>query len=262
MVLLADNLAAQVALEKLERGLTAARQGNCAAAIPDLEAAVNENERLVQALNALAVCEAAMGNPDRASAGFERIAKLEPNAWQAWNNLGASYLSSNRPARALEALRKAVKLEPGAANAWFHLGAAFNALGRTVDAFGALDHAQRISSADTAITKAWLDTAAAIAIEASVRGLPFVAIRAVLDEVDDEIFGAEMADEDGSVKPLAATSFLLRNPATMLKLPRMIRNLSRATAAIADALMAIAHEGQDPAATKRARGPVERKRPR
>ncbi len=103
---------------------------------------------------------------------------------------------------------------------------------------------------------------AAIAAEASVRGLPFVAIRAVLDEVDAEIFGAEMADEDGNVKPLAATSFLLRNPATMLKLPRMIRNLSRATAAIADALMAIAHEGQDPAATKRARDPVEQKRRR
>ena len=167
LVLLADDLAAQAALEKLERGLSAARQGNCAAAIPDLQAAVNENERLVPALNALSVCEAAMGNPDRASAGFERITKLEPNAWQAWNNLGASYLSGNRPERALEALRKAVKLAPGAANAWFHLGSAFNALGRTVDAFGALDHAQRISSADTAITKAWLDTAAAIATEAS-----------------------------------------------------------------------------------------------
>ena len=102
---------------------------------------------------------------------------------------------------------------------------------------------------------------AAIAAEATARGLPFVAIRAVLDEVDDEIFGAEMADEDGNVKPLAATSFLLRNPATMLKLPRMIRNLSRATASIADALIAIAHEGQDPEATKRGRGPAERKRP-
>jgi len=169
LVLLADDLAAQAALEKLERGLIAARRGDCAAAIPDLQAAVNENERLVPALNALSVCEAAMGNPDRASAGFERITKLEPNAWQAWNNLGASYLSSNRPERALEALRKAVKLAPGAANAWFHLGSAFNGLGRTIDAFAALDHAQRMSSADIAITKAWLDTAAAIATEASDR---------------------------------------------------------------------------------------------
>lgn len=102
---------------------------------------------------------------------------------------------------------------------------------------------------------------AAIAVEAALRGLPFVAIRAVLDEVDDEVVGAEMADEDGKVRPLAATSYLLRNPGTMLKLPRMIRNLARATAAIADALTAIAHEGQVSAAAKRARAPAGRRRP-
>jgi adenosylhomocysteine nucleosidase len=87
---------------------------------------------------------------------------------------------------------------------------------------------------------------AAIATEASARRLPFVAIRAVLDEVDDEIFGAEMANEEGNVAPLAATSYLIRNPGTILKLPKMMRNLSRATAAIADALMAIAYEGEIP----------------
>lgn len=103
---------------------------------------------------------------------------------------------------------------------------------------------------------------AAIAAEATVRGLPFLAIRAVLDEVDDEVVGAAMADTDGNVRPLAATSFLLRNPATMLKLPRMIRNLSRATTAIADALTAIAHEGKVPAEPRRAPAPAARKRPR
>jgi nucleoside phosphorylase len=103
---------------------------------------------------------------------------------------------------------------------------------------------------------------AAIAAEATMRGLPFLAIRAVLDEIDDEVVGAAMADEDGNVRPLAATSFLLRNPATMLKLPRMIRNLSRATNAIADALTAIAHEGKIPADPRRALAPAERKRPR
>ena len=103
---------------------------------------------------------------------------------------------------------------------------------------------------------------AAIAAVAAARGLPFVAIRAVLDEVDDEVVGAEVADADGKVRPLAATSYLIRNPATMLKLPKMIRNLSRATASIADALTAIACEGQAPDATKRDRGRVARKRPR
>ena len=102
---------------------------------------------------------------------------------------------------------------------------------------------------------------AAIAAEAAARGLPFVAIRAVLDEVDDEVVGAEMADADGNVRPLAATSYLIRNPATMLKLPKMIRNLSRATTAIADALTAIAYEGPAPGPRKRARESVARKRP-
>ena len=99
---------------------------------------------------------------------------------------------------------------------------------------------------------------AAIAAEASARGLPFVAIRAVLDEVDDEVFGVEMTDENGDVRPLAATSYLLRNPGTVLKLPKMIRNLSRATDAIADTLIAIVHEGQVPAAMKRVPESAER----
>lgn len=85
---------------------------------------------------------------------------------------------------------------------------------------------------------------AAIAVEAAARGLPFVVIRAVLDEVDDEVAGAAaMADDLGEVKALAATAYLMRNPGTVLKIPRMIRNLSRATSAIADALEAIAYEG-------------------
>ena len=88
----------------------------------------------------------------------------------------------------------------------------------------------------------------AIAVEAAERGLPFIVLRAVLDEVDDEVVGAEMVDEEGNVKPLGATAFLVRNPGTVLKLPRMVRNLSRATKAIADALEAIAHEGKVPGA--------------
>lgn len=92
---------------------------------------------------------------------------------------------------------------------------------------------------------------AAIAAEAHTRGIPFVAIRAVLDQVDDDVSGAEMADEDGRVRPLAATAYLVRNPGAVLKLPRMIRNLARATSSIADALEAIAHEGKVPGIRKK-----------
>ncbi|MDO8430845.1 MAG: hypothetical protein Q7S58_00395 [Candidatus Binatus sp.] len=92
---------------------------------------------------------------------------------------------------------------------------------------------------------------AAIADEASVRGIPFISIRAVLDEVDDEVPGAEMLDEQGRVRPLAATSFFVRNPGVVLELPKMIRNLGRATKSIADALEAIAYDGDLPSAKKR-----------
>lgn len=102
---------------------------------------------------------------------------------------------------------------------------------------------------------------AALAAEAAARGIPFLALRAVLDEVDDEVFGAEIANEDGAVWPAAAVSYMLRNPAAMLKVPRMVRNLSRATAAIADALTAIAYEGKLPDSASRARARMaERKR--
>jgi len=120
---------------------------------------------------------------------------------------------------------------------------------------------KRLAKESTGAIAVDMETAA-IAAEAAGRGLPFVAIRAVLDEIDDEVVGAEMADQDGNVRPLAATSFLLRNPVTILKLPRMIRNLSRATTTIADAINAIAHEGKVPAAMKRARDPVAKKHPR
>lgn len=80
---------------------------------------------------------------------------------------------------------------------------------------------------------------AAIAIEATARGIPFAIVRTVIDSLEDEIFGAEMADEQGRVKPLAAANYLVRNPGAFLKIPWMIRNLALATRALADAIEAL-----------------------
>ena len=84
---------------------------------------------------------------------------------------------------------------------------------------------------------------AAIAAEASARGVPFAIVRTVIDSLDDEIFGAAMADEEGRVKPLAAANYLMRNPGAVLKLPWMIRNLALATRALADAMEALINAG-------------------
>ncbi len=84
---------------------------------------------------------------------------------------------------------------------------------------------------------------AAIAAEAHRLGLRFACVRAVLDTVDEEIVGAELAGPDGAVRPLAAASFALRNPAALVGLARMMRSLNRATAALASALEALSRPG-------------------
>ena len=80
---------------------------------------------------------------------------------------------------------------------------------------------------------------AAIAGEAVARGIPFAIVRTVIDSLEDEIFGAEMADEEGRVKPLAAANYLVRNPGAFLKIPGMLRNLALATRSLADAVEAL-----------------------
>jgi adenosylhomocysteine nucleosidase len=144
-----------------------------------------------------------------------------------------------------------------------HLGA----IGRSLSAVGINYSTGAILTTDRVLTVAEKRAAkdrdgaiavdmesSAIAVEAAARRLPFIVLRAVLDEVDDEVAGAEaMADDLGHVKPLAATAYLMRNPGAVLKIPRMIRNLSLATTAIANALEAIAHEGKSPAGNFRRR---------
>ncbi len=80
---------------------------------------------------------------------------------------------------------------------------------------------------------------AAIASETERRKLPFVVVRTVMDAVDDEVFGADLADENGRVSALAATGYLARNPSAIAQLPRMMRSLGRATRSIADAIEAL-----------------------
>jgi adenosylhomocysteine nucleosidase len=84
---------------------------------------------------------------------------------------------------------------------------------------------------------------AAIAAEAHRLRLRFACVRAVLDTVDEELVGAELAGPDGEVRPLAAASFVLRNPAALVGLARMMRSLNRATAALAAALEALSRPG-------------------
>jgi tetratricopeptide (TPR) repeat protein len=147
--------------------MEAARRGDCNAAVPDLRASITTDSALAPAINALAVCEAQLGQPDQGAANFERVVRLEPGAWQGWSNLGAAWLSAAHPERAVEPLRRAVKLSPVAPSAWFHLGLAYKALDQRPEAFRALDHAQQLAPEDGRIVQAWLDSAAANATQAA-----------------------------------------------------------------------------------------------
>jgi adenosylhomocysteine nucleosidase len=80
---------------------------------------------------------------------------------------------------------------------------------------------------------------AAIAVEAATKALPFVCIRAVIDEIGDELPGADLPDESGHVSPLRAAGFFLRNPAALMQVPAIMKKMNRAAAAIATAIEAL-----------------------
>jgi nucleoside phosphorylase len=77
---------------------------------------------------------------------------------------------------------------------------------------------------------------AVIAQEAERRGYPFVGLRAILDTADEDVAGAELADEDGRVRAGRAAKALISNPAILLDAMHLLRNLRRATRSLAFAL--------------------------
>lgn len=80
---------------------------------------------------------------------------------------------------------------------------------------------------------------ASIAEQARARGIGFTCLRAIIDQLDEQVVGATLTDQSGEVSVLAATAYLFRNPGELLKLPRMVANLSRATHSLAAGLEAI-----------------------
>jgi adenosylhomocysteine nucleosidase len=80
---------------------------------------------------------------------------------------------------------------------------------------------------------------AAIAVEVAAASLPFVCVRAVIDEVGDELPGADLPDESGHISPFKAAAFFLKNPAVLTQVPAIMKKMNRATAAIAAAIEAL-----------------------
>jgi adenosylhomocysteine nucleosidase len=79
---------------------------------------------------------------------------------------------------------------------------------------------------------------AAIALEAATRGVPYVCLRTILDTANEDVMGAELADENGRVRPFAAARAIVTNPAILTSGIRLLRNLRVATKAMGEAVAA------------------------
>ena len=151
---------------RLQKGLNAAKEGNCEEALPELKAAAAANPRIETALNAIAMCETRLGHPDLATESFLRVTELMPGAWHAWNNLGANYLALGRPDRAVAALQRAVKLNRRAPSAWSNLGQALDDLGNNEEAFRAFDRARLLDGHNAQTLAIWQRVAEELATKA------------------------------------------------------------------------------------------------
>lgn len=79
---------------------------------------------------------------------------------------------------------------------------------------------------------------AAIADEVHRQGQPFICLRTILDEVDHELVGAALADEDGRVRPLSAAKSIITNPTILVGATRLMRNLRTSTRILASVMEA------------------------
>lgn len=94
---------------------------------------------------------------------------------------------------------------------------------------------KRLAGAQSGAIAVDMETAA-IAIEAEERGVPFIAMRTIMDTVDHDLAAAKFATPDGTVKIGKAAVALLTHPAAVIGVIRLIRNLRRAADAMANAV--------------------------
>jgi adenosylhomocysteine nucleosidase len=80
---------------------------------------------------------------------------------------------------------------------------------------------------------------ASIAAEAASEGLPMVCLRTVMDVADEDLAAAGFATSEGHVDALTAMRTIATRPREILRIPRMMYNLSIATRSLADALDAV-----------------------
>jgi adenosylhomocysteine nucleosidase len=107
----------------------------------------------------------------------------------------------------------------------------------------ATENEKRLAGQHTGAIAVDMETAV-IAFETVARGIPFFAMRTIMDTVEHHLTGARFADEDGKIRSLKAAATLVRNPAMIAGVIRLVRNLRKASEAMAVAVDAVARRLQ------------------
>ncbi len=122
-------------------------EGNLAAAVSDLEAAVALNGKLAGLWNELGILQVDAGRPEHALGAFEQATRADPNHARAWNNLGNALRQAGRIGEALVACERAVRADPVYALAWANLGGLARDAGDDASAEAALRRALELQPA-------------------------------------------------------------------------------------------------------------------
>lgn len=119
---------------RLNRGLILVDQGQVAAGIQDLEAAVTLDPRRAISYNALGSAYYTAGQLAPAMAAFEKTLALQPTHAHAHNNLGVALRDQGKIEEAIVHYRAALAAQPFYADALYNLGSALGAQGREAEA--------------------------------------------------------------------------------------------------------------------------------
>jgi adenosylhomocysteine nucleosidase len=138
--------------------------------------------------------------------------------------------------------RRGIEMEPRRVEAVQNL---LNELGFAVSAGCLLTSGGVVASADEKREARFRHSAiavdmesAAIALAVASRDLPLICIRSIMDTAADNIFAGGLS-ADGRIRPLKAAGALLKEPASILRVPRLLRNLTVASRTLGGALEGI-----------------------
>lgn len=125
-------------------GLTLARGGDAAAAIPHYREAIRIRPSYAEAWSNLGLAQAQQGDLGAAAMSLREAVRLKPRFSAAWSNLGMVRARQGQSGEAIAAYREALRLHPDNADAHGNLGATLDIQGQGDAALHHLREAARL----------------------------------------------------------------------------------------------------------------------